>query len=88
VTGNSALAAPGPAVAERVQPPRLLADRARRCRRESRCALCGRPILVGMREARLPAGELAPARWAHVLCVVTASKVVPATGGGEQEGTT
>jgi hypothetical protein len=42
----------------------VLATNVRKCRRESRCSgRCGRPILVGQREARCPGGQ-----WFHLSC--------------------
>jgi hypothetical protein len=47
--------------------PLLLASRCMRARTNSRCALDGCPITVGVRIGQLPDG-----RWAKVTCVIAA----------------
>ncbi len=46
-----------------------LADRARKARHASVCGLCGGPVVVGQRIARLTEGGRA--RWCHASCVVS-----------------
>lgn len=47
--------------------PPLLATRARKARRDSRCALCPAPVRTGQREGLIPAG------WAHIACILNAN---------------
>lgn len=70
--------------------PLILATNARKARRQGCCALCGRLIRVGDREARLPADGNGYAGWAHVDCVVAAnrSKVRPEPREGTTKGST